>query len=177
MLRRLIGEDIDPVWHPHGSLWPVLIDPSARPDSREPVCQRQRCHQGVGTVTIETRNGRLDEAYCAAHVGAIPGDYLELSVSDTGSGIDPAVVPHLFEPFFTTKPVGEGTGLGLATAYGIVTQNDGYIDVQSTPGQGSTFTIYLPRHYEGPATASLVTPLETPTGRGETILPSMSRPS
>ena len=171
MLRRLIGEDIDLVWHPHGSLWPVLIDPSQLDQILANLCVNARdAITGVGTVTIETRNGRLDEAYCAAHVGAIPGDYLELSVSDTGSGIDPAVVPHLFEPFFTTKPVGEGTGLGLATVYGIVTQNDGYIDVQSTPGQGSTFTIYLPRHYEGPAAASLVTPLETPTGRGETIL-------
>jgi signal transduction histidine kinase len=100
----------------------------------------------VGTITIQTDRKTLDQMYCDHHSGAVPGEYVLLSVGDDGAGMDKAVLKNLFEPFFTTKDIGKGTGLGLATVYGIVKQNNGYINVYSEPGLGSVFRIYLPRH-------------------------------
>ncbi|RJP81383.1 MAG: response regulator, partial [Desulfobacteraceae bacterium] len=99
---------------------------------------------GVGTLTIETRNIVVDEACCMTHEEWIPGDYVMLSISDTGCGMEKKILDHLFEPFFTTKELGKGTGLGLATIYGIVRQNKGYIDVDSDPDRGTTFRICFP---------------------------------
>jgi CheY-like chemotaxis protein len=98
-----------------------------------------------GQLSIETANVQLDEVYCNAHPAAAAGDYVLLAVSDCGSGIDPAILPHIFEPFFTTKEKGKGTGLGLSTVYGIVKQSGGHVSVYSEGGAGATFKVFLPR--------------------------------
>ncbi|MFH1021540.1 MAG: PAS domain S-box protein [Pseudomonadota bacterium] len=147
MLRRLIGEDIDLAWLPGAEIWPVKVDPSQIDQILANLCVNARdAIAGVGKVTIETRNATIDEAYCADHPEAAPGEYLLLSVSDNGCGMDSQTLAKIFEPFFTTKEKGKGTGLGLATVYGIVKQNNGFINVYSEPEEGSTFKIYLPRH-------------------------------
>jgi PAS domain S-box-containing protein len=146
MLRRLIGEDIDLVWKPAAHLWPVKMDPSQIDQILANLCVNARdAIDGVGKLTIETGIKTFDEEYCKEHAGFIPGDFVLLAVSDNGCGMEKDILDNLFEPFFTTKDVGKGTGLGLATIYGIVRQNKGFIDVYSEPGQGSTFNIYLPR--------------------------------
>jgi CheY-like chemotaxis protein len=99
---------------------------------------------GVGKITIETGAKLIDEDYCKDHPGFLPGKFVSLAVSDNGTGMDKATLTQIFDPFFTTKGVGQGTGLGLATVYGIVKQNNGFINVYSEPGQGTTFRIYLP---------------------------------
>jgi PAS domain S-box-containing protein len=171
MLRRLIGEDIELAWRPGPGLWPVRVDPSQVDQILANLCVNSRdAIEGVGTIGIETNTAVFDETYCAEHPGCAPGEYVVLAVSDNGAGMDRATMDRLFEPFFTTKEVGKGTGLGLATVYGIVKQNDGFITVYSEPGLGSTFKIYLPRH----AAAAEPAPPDgapAPEGRGqETIL-------
>jgi PAS domain S-box-containing protein len=147
MLRRLIGEDIDLVWLPRTGLWPAKVDPSQIDQILANLCVNARdAISGVGKITIETGMTTFDEEYCAHHPGFVPGDFILLTVSDNGCGMDRATLDKIFEPFFTTKEVGMGTGLGLATIYGIVKQNNGFINVYSEPGQGTTFRIYLPRH-------------------------------
>ena len=147
MLRRLIGEDIDLVWRPGADVGPVNMDPSQIDQLLVNLCVNARDAIGdTGKVAIETDRVVFDAAYCAEHLECAPGDYVLLAVSDNGCGIVPELLPHLFEPFFTTKETGKGTGLGLATVYGIVKQNNGLINVSSEPGQGTTFRVYLPRH-------------------------------
>ena len=147
MLRRLIGEDINLAWRPGKELWPVKIDPSQIDQVLANLCVNARdAIAGVGKVTLETGNTTFDEAYCVEHADAVPGEYVQLAVSDNGCGMDKETLTNIFEPFFTTKGIGEGTGLGLATVYGIVKQNHGYIHVHSEPGHGMSFKIYLPRH-------------------------------
>ncbi len=147
MLHRLIGENIDLKWQPGAELWPVNVDPSQIDQILANLCVNARdAIAGVGTLVIETGNSTLDERYCVAHAGSVPGDYVRLVVSDNGCGMDQDTLPLVFEPFFTTKAMGEGAGLGLATVYGIVKQNSGYINVDSKPNHATTFTIYLPRH-------------------------------
>lgn len=147
MLRRLIGEDIHLNWQPEEDVWPVKMDPSQIDQILVNLCVNARdAISGVGKMTIETGNVILDESYGATHAGFIPGEYVKISVSDNGCGMDRETMSHIFEPFFTTKGINKGTGLGLATVYGAVKQNNGYINVYSEPDQGSTFTICLPRH-------------------------------
>ncbi len=147
MLRRLIGEDINLVWQPKTGLWPIRMDPSQIDQLLANLCINARdAIAGVGAVTITTDSASFDEAYCARHTSFAPGEFVVLTVSDDGQGMNQTTLGHIFEPFFTTKGFGQGTGLGLATVYGIVTQNQGFIHVDSAPGRGATFTIYLPRH-------------------------------
>jgi signal transduction histidine kinase/CheY-like chemotaxis protein len=149
MLMRLIGEDIELVWVPGKPLWSVKLDPSQIDQMLANLCLNARdAIVDVGKVIIETRNVTLDDGYCANHSGLLPGDYVLLSVSDSGCGMDQETLAHIYEPFFTTKEVGKGTGLGLSTVYGIVKQNNGYIMAESVPGTGSNFKIFLPRHSE-----------------------------
>ena len=171
MLRRLIGEDIDLAWLPGTAVWQIKMDPSQVDQILANLCVNARdAIAGVGKITIETHNAAIDEAYCAGHPEAVPGEYILLAVSDNGCGMDSHTLDKIFEPFFTTKELGKGTGLGLATVYGIAKQNNGFINVYSEAGQGSTFNIYLPRH----TGKSGETPTENPAppvARGhETIL-------
>jgi two-component system, cell cycle sensor histidine kinase and response regulator CckA len=146
MLRRLIGEEIDLVWKPGSPLWPVKIDPVQLDQILANLCANAKdAIDGVGQLTIATRNVRLGETLCAQHPDLIAGDYVCLTIGDTGSGMDAGTREKLFEPFYTTKTVDKGVGLGLAMVYGIIRQNQGCIRVESTPGHGTTFEIYLPR--------------------------------
>ena len=145
MLHRLIGEQIELVWKPGVLKERVKIDPTQLDQVLANLSVNARdAIAGVGSLTLETDEVTLDAAYCERHPGYVPGRYVVLTVSDTGSGMTPEVQSHLFEPFFTTKPLGKGTGLGLATVYGIVKQNEGFINVYSEPGQGTSFRIYFP---------------------------------
>ena len=146
MLRRLIGEDIDLLWQPGASLGTVKIDPGQIDQLLANLCVNARdAIAGVGKITIETANTIFDAEYCATHSEAEPGAFVMLGVSDDGCGMDKETLEHAFDPFYTTKGVGKGTGLGLATVYGIVRQNEGFINAYSEPGKGTTFRIYLPR--------------------------------
>ncbi len=147
LLGRLIGEDIDLAWLPGEDLWAVKMDPSQVDQMLANLCVNARdAIVGVGKVTIELGNIAFDETHCTDHPGFVPGEYVMLAVSDNGCGMDKETQHRIFEPFFTTKVLGKGTGLGLATVYGIVKQNEGFINVYSEPGRGTTFRIYLPRH-------------------------------
>jgi len=171
MLERLIGEDIDIAWRPAPDLWPIRVDPSQLDQLLANFCVNARdAIDGVGKVTIETGNVSFDEDYCARHVGFLPGDYVLLVVSDDGCGMDRETRSRIFEPFFTTKQAGKGTGLGLATVYGIVKQNKGFINVYSEPGKGTTFRIYLPRQLGEIEETMNSEPALIPSGRGETVL-------
>jgi len=146
MLQRLLREEVVMVWHPGTPLHSVKLDPSQIDQILVNLCvNAQDAIAGDGKIIIETANATLDKTYCAGHIDAVPGDYIVLTVSDTGCGMDRETQEKLFEPFFTTKEVGKGTGLGLPTVYGIVKQNGGFITVYSEPGHGTTFKIHLPK--------------------------------
>jgi len=168
ILRRLIGEDIEITWLPGKNVAPVRMDPGQIDQILANLCVNAKdAIGGVGRITIETANTVLDKDHSTDHRDFIPGNYVTLSVSDNGCGMDASTLDKLFEPFFTTKDVGQGTGLGLSTVYGIVKQHNGSINVYSEPGRGSTFKIYLPRHPEalaepaGKESAAAVTGNET----------------
>lgn len=171
MLRRLIGEDIEITWLPGRNLWPVYMDPAQINQILANLCVNARdAISGVGKIVIETGREVLDETYCATHRGFYPGEYVTFVVSDNGCGMDKNTLESIFEPFFTTKDIDKGTGLGMATVYGIVKQNNGFINVYSEPGVGTSVRIYLPK-YEGKLTAMKEdTVQDIPLGNGETIL-------
>ncbi len=169
MLRRVISEDIELEVRCGSPLDLVCIDPGQLEQLivNLAVNARDAMPKG-GRLTIETRNVALDGEFVARNVGAAPGRYARLTVKDTGTGLSETAQAHLFEPFFTTKEPGRGTGLGLATCYGIVKQNRGYIGVDSEPGRGAAFHIFLPR-VEGRPEA-LGEPAGAPAGGSEAVL-------
>ncbi|MBF0113255.1 MAG: PAS domain-containing protein, partial [Desulfamplus sp.] len=150
ILKRLIGEDITLNWVPANDLWNVCMDPSQVDQILANLCVNARdAIEGVGNISISTDMITLNKEWCDSHQNSfIPGDYVQLTVSDDGSGIDQEDIPNIFEPFYTTKEIGKGTGLGLATVYGILNQNHCFIDVHSQTGKGTTFNIYIPRYKE-----------------------------
>jgi PAS domain S-box-containing protein len=157
MLRRLIDENVELVAVPEPALGRVSADQGQIEQiiMNLTVNARDAMPHG-GKLTISTSNAEMDDAFVRRNPGAVPGSYVVLSVGDTGCGMDHETQAHIFEPFFTTKGEGKGTGLGLATVYGVVKQSGGYISVESEPGKGSTFRIYLPRIEEPVAATSCV---------------------
>lgn len=170
MLQRLIGASISLQTQLQPSLWSVKVDPAQMEQVLVNLAVNARdAMPNGGTLTIETANVTLGPGYAGMHADVSPGAYVMVAVSDSGEGIDPAFLPMIFEPFFTTKLEGAGTGLGLATCYGIVKQAGGHIWAYSEPGRGATFKVYLPR-VEG--VAPEMTPAEPidAAGGNETVL-------
>ena len=169
MLQRLIGEDVELAWIPGSDAGRVRLDPSQLDQVLANLAVNARdAITGPGKLSIRTSAATVDQEAAHRNPDAVAGDYVLLSVSDDGCGMDRETISHLFEPFFTTKEVGKGTGLGLATVYGIVHQNNGFITVESSPGQGSTFRIFLPR-LTGPPTEGSATE-QLPLRGSETVL-------
>ncbi|WP_150112114.1 PAS domain-containing protein [Desulfonatronovibrio hydrogenovorans] len=171
LLRRLIGEGIELSWEPSAELWPVRMDPTQIDQILTNLLVNARdAITDVGKVTIETCNTTLDQKYCSMHRGFRPGEFVTLIVSDNGCGMEKQTLNNIFEPFFSTKELGQGTGLGLATVYGIIKQNNGFINAYSEPGKGSTFKVFIPRHSADDAVADQPnTPQHVQTG-WETVL-------
>ncbi len=171
MLSRLIGENINLKWAPGPGLSLVHLDPGQIDQIMMNLCVNARdAIQGAGIVELWTQNASLDAEFCAAHEGATPGPYVLLAVKDNGCGMDRDIRERIFEPFFTTKGVGQGTGLGLATVYGIVRQNDGLIDVESEPGKGTVFRVYFPSHAEPSSGPSPEPASGVVAGEGDAVL-------
>jgi PAS domain S-box-containing protein len=171
MLHRLIGEDINLIWKPSATLWPVLMDSSQIDQILANLCVNSRdAIADIGQITIETGNCSIDEMSPVSKAYVMSGDYVCLTVSDNGTGMDEEILTHIFEPFYTTKEMGKGTGLGLATVYGAIKQNNGFIDVSSEQGVGTTFKIYLPRHKDKAGKAQGESVVESPPKGHETIL-------
>ena len=169
MLRRLIGEGISLEWSPRRELWPVRVDPTQVTQVLTNLAVNARdAVKDVGRVRIWTDHAVLDAMEAASLGECAAGEYVVLAVQDNGCGMPKDVVQHLFEPFYTTKAAGSGTGLGLATVYGIVHQNRGFIDVRSLPGAGTTFRIGFPRHAQ--RATEEASPSPTSSGGRETIL-------
>jgi PAS domain S-box-containing protein len=171
MLSRLLGESIEVSWVPGPGLLKVKMDPTQINQILANLCVNARdAVGGGGKIAIETAEVSFDEAFCETHSGFRPGDYVLLAVSDNGCGIAKDLLDKIFEPFFTTKKVGKGTGLGLATVFGIVKQNDGFINVYSEPGKGTTFKIYIPRDNSESVATLKPRSAERPGGLGEKLL-------
>ena len=171
MLPRLIGEDIELVFAPAHDLGKVKADPVQIEQVVMNLAANARdAMPGGGTLTIETATVLVDESYVQRHSIVPPGDYVLLTVADSGEGIAAEHLPHIFEPFYTTKEKGKGTGLGLATVYGIVKQNGGFVWVYSEPRLGTTFKIYLPRVQSLSSEVRILKPAEEYPRGCETLL-------
>ncbi|MBN1293896.1 MAG: response regulator [Candidatus Latescibacteria bacterium] len=171
MIKRLIGEDIDLKWTPGKDLWNTKIDPAQINQILANLLVNARdAIVGNGKITIETGNAEFDQSYCENHVGFTPGQYVMLSVSDDGCGMDKKTLSRIYEPFYTTKSQNMGTGLGLATVYGIIKQNNGFINVYSEPGSGTTFRIYFTTDHTISSKIKIDTPTEILSKGTETIL-------
>jgi signal transduction histidine kinase/ActR/RegA family two-component response regulator len=172
LLRRTLGEQIMVETVLAGGLWRSFADaPQLESAILNLAVNARDAMPNGGRLTIETANTYLDEAYCAAHAEVQPGQYVMISVSDTGTGMPPEVAEHAFDPFYTTKGVGRGTGLGLSQVFGYVKQSRGHIKIYTEVGKGTALKIYLPRHL-GPGEEKEVSPStqETPLGNPSTII-------
>jgi CheY-like chemotaxis protein len=171
MLQRLIGEDITLTLLPSVNLWPVKMDSSQIDQILANLCVNARdAIEDIGSITIETENCTISDTVSTSQANILPGKYVKLSVSDNGGGMDKETLAHVFEPFYTTKEFGKGTGLGLATVYGAVKQNNGYINIYSELGIGTTFTIYLPSCESKDGDTFTEVENEVPQKGNETIL-------
>ena len=147
LLKSLIGENISLSWMPGENVGEIKIDPSQLDQILTNLCvNAKEAIKTTGEISIETTIACFDETFCKTNTDYMPGNYVQLTITDNGCGIDKKTISKIFEPFFTTKELGKGTGLGLSTVYGIVKQNHGFITVSSNPGEGTTFSIYIPKH-------------------------------
>jgi PAS domain S-box-containing protein len=171
LLRRLLGSAIEIETSLAPDLWPVRVDPGQvdRLLMNLAVNARDAMPQG-GVLRVATHNQEISGGHAAGHPGVAPGRYVALTVADTGTGMEEAVRAKIFEPFFTTKELGQGTGLGLSTVYGIVQQSGGFIEVESEMGEGSTFRVLLPHVERVDAAAPVEDTQAAPSGGGETVL-------
>ena len=170
LLHRTLGERIVLKVRPGEGLWSVHTDANQLESTLLNLCinARDAMPEG-GTLTLETANTHLDERFVRSIEGLVAGDYVVLSVTDTGTGIPPELREKIFEPFFTTKPIGQGTGLGLSMIYGFIKQSAGHVSLDSEVGRGTTFKIYLPRHH-GEVASTEPERSEAARGTGETVL-------
>lgn len=171
LIHRTLGETISVETVLAAGLWQVEVDPNELEAAilNLAVNARDAMPEG-GRLTVETSNTHIDEAYAASHIEVAAGQYVAISVSDTGFGMDANTLAQAFEPFFTTKPVGKGTGLGLSQVYGFVKQSGGHVKIYSEPGQGTTVKIYLPRLATGDGSEDQTSEAIIPQGENETIL-------
>ncbi len=171
LIRRAIGPGIDLEVVGAGGLWPTLVDPNQLENSLLNICINARdAMPDGGRLTIKTGNRLLDDRAAGAR-DVPPGEYISLSVTDTGVGMTPEVIAKAFGPFFTTKPLGLGTGLGLSMTYGFARQSGGQVRIYSEVGQGPELCIYLPRHHqEADPPAAVLQASASPAGQGEVVL-------
>ncbi len=175
LVRRTMGPGVAFEMVLSDGLWPTLCDPNQLENAILNLAINARdAMQGGGRLTIETANAHLDDAYARSQAGDVkPGQYIMISVSDTGTGMEPEIIARAFDPFFTTKPIGQGTGLGLSMLYGFIKQSGGHVRIHSQAGQGTTFKLYLPRDRgraeDAGADTALVEALPQ-AERGETVL-------
>jgi CheY-like chemotaxis protein len=170
LLRRALGEDIEIALRISDGLWNTFVDPNQLENVILNLAINARdAMEREGTLTLEAGNVLLDEHDALLHPDVVPGEYVRLAVSDTGSGMTPEVLERAFEPFFTTKPEGRGTGLGLSMVYGFIKQSGGHLELESEVGRGTTLTLYFPRalQAEVPRTERVAGPVE---GGTETLL-------
>jgi PAS domain S-box-containing protein len=171
LLHRTLGENIEITLDLADELWPVVADaPQLEAALTNLATNARDAMPTGGRLSIATANRQLDDEYVAAHVEVTPGDYVEIQVSDGGTGMSREVIEHIFDPFFTTKEMGKGTGLGLSMVFGFMKQSGGHIDVYSERGTGTTFRLYLPRVSAGPFTVSDRQPAKARRGTGEIVL-------
>ena len=171
LLGRTLGEHIALTLELDAALWPVKVDAAQLEAALVNLATNARdAMPKGGRLSITTRNTTLDAAYASRHPDAAAGDYVLIEVCDTGTGIPPEIITRIFDPFFTTKATGQGTGLGLAMAFGFVKQSGGHLSVYSEPGLGTTFRLYLPRSDGGETAAASAPGSDVVVGGDETIL-------
>jgi CheY-like chemotaxis protein len=176
LLRRTLGEAVEAEIALAAGLWTVLVDANQLEHSLLNLTINARdAMAGHGKLTIETANTSLDEAYAAARDEVAPGQYVLISVTDTGGGMSREVRERAFEPFFTTKESGQGTGLGLSQVYGFIKQSGGHCTIYSEPGQGTTVKLYLPRHLGAVEPVTTAAPAAAGISSGETGLRLLDR--